>query len=45
MVRYPTKRFPSASFTSAMYDFSDFISAHDLIDNPLSVGKFSWFNG
>ena len=45
VVRYLTKRFPSASFTSAMYDFSDFISAHDLIDNPLSGGKFTWFNG
>ena len=44
MVCYPTRRFPSSSFTPVMYDFLDFILAHDLIDNPLFAGKFTWSN-
>ena len=31
-------------FSRCMYDFSDFISLHELMDNPLEGGLFTWSN-
>ena len=43
MVRFPSERFGSNSFSSAMHDFSDFISER-LIDLPIKEGTFTWSN-
>ena len=45
VVRFPVERSHSTSFTQAMHDFTDFISAQGLIDTPLIGGKFTWSNG
>jgi hypothetical protein len=45
VVRFPTEKSRSNSFTPAMHDFSDFISTHGLIDTPLFGGKYTWSNG
>jgi hypothetical protein len=45
VVRFPAKKSHSTSFTQAMHNFSDFISAQGLIDTPLLGGKFTWSNG
>uniref|UniRef100_A0A2N9HEY0 Reverse transcriptase domain-containing protein n=1 Tax=Fagus sylvatica TaxID=28930 RepID=A0A2N9HEY0_FAGSY len=45
VVRFPAEKSHSTSFTSAMHDFSDFISVQGLIDTPLLGGKFTWSNG
>ena len=42
VVRFPSKRLGADSFSSAMLDFSDFISEHNLIDFPLEGGTFTW---
>ncbi len=44
VVRFPSKRVGSDHFSSAMYDFSDFISTNGLIDVPLSGGMYTWSN-
>ena len=44
VVRFPSERMGVAGFSPAMYDFSDFISDHGLIDIPLSGGNFTWSN-
>ena len=44
VVRFPSERMGSVGFSPAMYDFSDFISDHGLIDIPLSRGNFTWSN-
>jgi hypothetical protein len=44
VVRFPSERMGSVGFSPAMYDFSDFISDHGLIDIPLSGGNFTWSN-
>jgi hypothetical protein len=44
VVRFPSEKVGSVNFTSTMYDFSDFISGHGLVDIPLSGGLFTWSN-
>ena len=44
VVRFPSEQLGVDSFTSAMLDFSDFISDHNLIDFPLEGGTFTWSN-
>ncbi len=41
VVRFPLERVGSESFSSPMYDFSDFISDHGLLDIPLLGGIFT----
>jgi exonuclease III len=41
MVHFPVEKSHSTSFTQAMHDFTDFISAQELIDTPLIGGKFT----
>ncbi len=45
VVRFPRKKSCSTSFTSAMHDFSDFVSTNGLIDTSLIGGKYTWSNG
>ena len=42
MVRFPSERLGSNSFTIAMREFSNFILEHGLIDLPLHGGSFTW---
>ncbi len=44
VVRFPSEKRGSVNFTAAMYDFSDFISGHGLVDLPLLGGIFTWSN-
>ena len=44
VVQFPSERSGSSPFTSAMIDFSDFISEQGLIDLPLEGGTFTWSN-
>ena len=44
MVRFPSERLGSNSFTTAMREFSNFISEQGLIDLPLQGGSFTWSN-
>ena len=44
VVRFPSERLGSNSFTAAMREFSNFISKQGLIDLPLQGGTFSWSN-
>ncbi|XP_065630572.1 uncharacterized protein LOC136067974 [Quercus suber] len=44
VVRFPSERFGSANFTSAMHRFSAFILELSLIDLPLVGGNFTWSN-
>uniref|UniRef100_A0A2N9EHP5 Reverse transcriptase domain-containing protein n=1 Tax=Fagus sylvatica TaxID=28930 RepID=A0A2N9EHP5_FAGSY len=44
VVRFPSEKVGSMNFTGAMYDFSDFISGHGLVDLPLVGGIFTWSN-
>ena len=44
LVRFPSERFGSTSFTAAMREFSNFISEQGLIDIPLQGGSFTWSN-
>ena len=44
VVRFPSKQLGVDSFSSAMLNFSDFISEHNLIDLPLEGGTFTWSN-
>ena len=44
VVRFPSERLGSNSFTIAMREFSNFISEHGLIDLPLKGGTFTWSN-
>ena len=44
VVRFPSERVGSDSFSPAMHEFSDFISFHGLVDLPLSGGNFTWTN-
>ena len=41
VVRFPSERLESNSFTTAMREFSNFISEQDLIDLPLQGGTFT----
>ncbi|XP_050290362.1 uncharacterized protein LOC126728608 [Quercus robur] len=44
VVRFPSKRSGSTSFTAAMREFSNFIYEQELIDIPLQRGSFTWSN-
>ena len=44
VVRFPSERLGADFFSSAMLDFSYFISEHNLIDFPLEGGTFTWSN-
>ena len=44
VIRFPLERLGARRFTRCMYDFSDFISLHGLMDIPLEGGLFSWPN-
>ena len=44
VIRFPSERLGVGRFTRCMYDFSDFISLHGLMDIPLKGGLFSWSN-
>ena len=44
VVRFPSERSGSTSFTAAMREFSNFISEQGLIDIPLQGGPFTWSN-
>ena len=44
VVRFPSERLGADFFSSAMLDFSDFISDHNLTDFPLEGGTFTWSN-
>ncbi|KAK4582883.1 hypothetical protein RGQ29_025877 [Quercus rubra] len=41
---FPSERLGSNSFTTAMREFSNFISEQGLIDLPLQGGSFTWSN-
>ena len=44
VIRFPSERLGAGRFSRCMYDFSDFISLHGLMDIPLEGGLFSWSN-
>ena len=44
VIRFPSERSGSTSFTAAMREFSNFISEQSLIDLPLQGGTFTWSN-
>ena len=44
IIRFPSERLGAGRFTRCMYDFSNFISHHGLMDIPLEGGLFSWSN-
>ena len=44
VVRFPSERSGSTTFTAAMREFSHFISEKGLIDIPLQGGSFTWAN-
>ena len=44
VTRFPSERSRNVRQSSAMSDFSDFISSHGLMDFPLAGGTFTWSN-
>ena len=44
VIHFPSERLGVGRFTRGMYDFSDFISLHGLMDNPLEGGLYTWSN-
>ncbi len=44
VVRFPTERWGAANLTTAMQDFSDFISSSGLMDIPMPDGRYTWSN-
>nr|XP_023928304.1 uncharacterized protein LOC112039655 [Quercus suber] len=44
VIRFPSERLGAGRFSRCMYDFSDFISHHGLMDNSLEGGLFTWSN-
>ena len=44
VVRFPSERLGSNSFTATIQEFSNFISEQGLIDLPLQVGTFTSSN-
>ena len=44
VICFPSKRLSAGRFTRYMNDFSDFISLHGLMDNPLEGGLYTWSN-
>jgi hypothetical protein len=44
VIRFPSEKSGMATFSSAMHEFSDFISELGLLDIPLKGGLFTWSN-
>ena len=44
VICFPSERLGAVSYTQSMYDFSDFISIHGLMDTPLEGGRYPWSN-
>ncbi|XP_030941311.1 uncharacterized protein LOC115966107 [Quercus lobata] len=44
VIRFGSERLGAGRFTCCMNDFSDFISLHGLMDNPLEGGLYTWSN-
>ena len=44
VVRFPSNRSSSTSFTATMWEFANFISEQGFIDIPLQGGSFTWSN-
>ena len=44
VIRFPSERSGSTSFTAAMREFSNFVSEQGLIDIPFQGGSFTWSN-
>nr|XP_023894571.1 uncharacterized protein LOC112006527 [Quercus suber] len=44
IIRFPSERLGAASFSRAMFGFSDFISLHGLMDIPMAGGLYTWSN-
>lgn len=44
VVRFPSEKSNMSVFSSAMHDFSDFITNFGLLDNPLERGNYTWSN-
>ena len=44
VISFPSERLGAGRFTCCMYDFSNFISLHGLMDNPLEGGLYTWSN-
>jgi hypothetical protein len=40
VIQFPSERLGDTGYSSAMFDFSDFISLHGLVDMPLERGCF-----
>ncbi|KAL4606932.1 hypothetical protein ACB092_09G139200 [Castanea dentata] len=44
VIRFPSESLGAKRLTWCMNDFSDFISLHGLMDNPLEGGLYTWSN-
>ena len=44
IIRFPSERLGAASFSRAMYGFSDFVSLHGLMDIQMEGGLYYWSN-
>ena len=44
IIRFPSERLGAASFSKAMYRFSDFVSLHGLMDIHMEGGLYTWSN-
>ena len=44
IICFPSERLGAASYSRAMYGFSDFISLHGLMDIPMAGGLYTWSN-
>ena len=44
IICFPSERLGAASYSRAMYGFSDFISLHRLMDIPMKGGLYTWSN-
>ena len=44
IIRFPSEWLRAASFSRAMYGFSDFIALHGLMDIPMAKGLYTWSN-
>ena len=44
IIRFPSERLGVASFSWAMYGFSDFVSLHGLMDIHMEGGLYTWSN-
>ena len=44
IICFPSEWLGAASYSRAMYGFSDFISLHGLMDIPMAGGLYTWSN-